>query len=303
MMTSVSAPAKTPSLLDRQRAESAQPLCTTQRALLTLFLTAAALLFTASSLSAPAPAHRIRSADLARSIIRRRAREASASAGGEALSSSSSSSLPRMAAADLLSLRPLTSAALAVDGASAQPAAFPPPPPPAARAPAPASVADPTCHARLHTAYVDNKLAQAAASWRSRGLIQGQVGPRASASLGQSAAWAALVRPYRAWFPHRRYDPYPYPNPNLFRVGTPTIWANGRPCGASASRASTWPTPPNAAPPARRTCPCLTLTLTRTRTRTRTRIRTRTRTLTNTNPSANPGPIRKPGACSRVRQA
>ena len=202
-MTSVSAPAKTPSLLDRQRAESAQPLCTTQRALLTLFLTAAALLFTASSLSAPAPAHRIRSADLARSIIRRRAREASASAGGEALSSSSSS-LPRMAAADLLSLRPLTSAALAVDGASAQPAAFPPPPPPAARAPAPASVADPTCHARLHTAYVDNKLAQAAASWRSRGLIQGQVGPRASASLGQSAAWAALVRPYRAWLPHRR---------------------------------------------------------------------------------------------------
>ena len=150
-MSSVSAPAKTPSLLDRQRAESAQPLCTTQRALLTLFLTAAALLFAASSLSAPAPAHRIRSADLARSIIRRHAREAAASADGEDLSSSSSSSLPRTAAADLLSLRPLTSTALTVDGASAQPAAFPPPPPPAARAPAPASVADPTCHARLYT--------------------------------------------------------------------------------------------------------------------------------------------------------
>ena len=154
-MSSVSAPAKS-SLLDRQRAESAQPLCTTQRALLTLFLTAAALLFAASSLSAPAPAHRIRSADLARSIIRRHAREAAASAGGEDLlssssSSSSSSSLPRTAAADLLSLRPLTSTALTVDGASAQPAAFPPPPPPAARAPAPASVADPTCHARLYT--------------------------------------------------------------------------------------------------------------------------------------------------------
>ena len=193
-MSSVSAPAKTPSLLDRQRAESAQPLCTTQRALLTLFLTAAALLFTASSLSAPAPAHRIRSADLARSIIRRRAREASASAGGEALSSSSSSSLPRMAAADLLSLRPLTSAALAVDGASAQPAAFPPPPPPAARAPAPASVADPTCHARLYTDYVDNKLARAAASWRSRGLIQGQLGPRAAPSFGQPRPISRLGR-------------------------------------------------------------------------------------------------------------
>ena len=157
-MSSVSAPAKTPSLLDRQRAESAQPLCTTQRALLTLFLTAAALLFAASSLSAPAPAHRIRSADLARSIIRRHAREAAASADGEDLSSSSSSSsLPRTAAADLLSLRPLTSTALTVDGASAQPAAFPPPPPPAARAPAPASVADPTCHARLHTDYMGER--------------------------------------------------------------------------------------------------------------------------------------------------
>jgi hypothetical protein len=157
-MSCNSAPAKsTPSLLDRQRAESAQPLCTTQRALLTLFLTAAALLFTASTLSAPSPAHRIRSADLARSIIRRHAREAEASAGGGAVSPSSSFTLPRTAAADLLSLRPLTSSALAVDDASAQPAAFPPPPPPAARAPAPASVADPTCHARLHTDYMGER--------------------------------------------------------------------------------------------------------------------------------------------------
>ena len=190
VMSPVSAPAKT-SLLDRQRAESAQPLCTAQRALLTLFLTAAALLLTASTLSAPAPAHRIRSADLARSIVRRHAREASASAGGATLpssTSSSSSSLPRTAAADLLTLRPLTSAALGVDGGSAQPAAFPPPPPPAARAPAPASVADPTCHARLHTDYMGER----APVW----------------GLGKPG------QPYPNPIPNPNPDPDPYPNPN-----------------------------------------------------------------------------------------
>ena len=191
VMSPVSAPAKT-SLLDRQRAESAQPLCTAQRALLTLFLTAAALLFTASTLSAPAPAHRIRSADLARSIVRRHAREASASAGGATLpssTSSSSSSLPRTAAADLLTLRPLTSAALGVDGGSAQPAAFPPPPPPAARAPAPASVADPTCHARLHTDY-----------------------------MGERAPVWGLGKPGQP-YPNSNPDPDPDPNPNPTILG------------------------------------------------------------------------------------
>ena len=136
-----------PSLLDRQRAEEAAPLCTAQRALLTLFFAAAAMLFAVSTLSAPAPPHRIHSADLARSALKRRAL-----VGHAAAAQASSSSLPHTTAADQLLLRPMSGAMEL--GTEAAPQLHPPPPSPA---PAPAGVADATCHARMHTDYMGER--------------------------------------------------------------------------------------------------------------------------------------------------
>ena len=118
-----------PSLLDKHRAEEAQPVCGVQRVLLVLFTLAAVLLFfvnMASSTVAPARV-RVSGADLAAQVLRRRA----ASQHHEDAGHASAMSLP-----------PPSQTLVQVTS--------PPPPSPMA----PAGVSDRTCHARLNTDYM-----------------------------------------------------------------------------------------------------------------------------------------------------
>lgn len=124
-----------PSLLDRHRAEEAQPVCTAQRALLASFSVAAGLLFLVSMTTAPPPMSRVRSSDVARSAIKHR----SLAAAGAVSGATPRNAVPLMEEQGLRSSPPPPSAAL-----SAPP-------------PSPAGVADKTCHARLHTDYMGER--------------------------------------------------------------------------------------------------------------------------------------------------
>ena len=131
MPTTVVAPALQPSLLERDRAAAAQSACTVQRALGTLFGVAAGLLFIVSMSSGPAPAP----AQIRRAPVLRKPRSAVAATTTAAASPPTPSLRPPPP-----SLRPP-----------------PPPPPPSLQPAAAAGVADPTCHARLHTDYMGER--------------------------------------------------------------------------------------------------------------------------------------------------
>ena len=108
------------SLLIRQKAEDAKPVCSTQASLLAVFGVSAILLIIVNTGIVATPRPTMSSAEVAG--IQRR--------------------------------RHLASDALARATAMAVEAASPPPPPPPTSQPSPAGVADGTCHARLHTDYM-----------------------------------------------------------------------------------------------------------------------------------------------------
>jgi len=122
-----------PSLLDRHRAEEAQPVCTPQRALLLSFSVAGCLLFLVSVNTVSPPVMRVRSSDIARRAMEHR----SLAAAGAVSGATSRAAVPLMEDQGL----------------------SPPPPPTALSAPppSPAGVADKTCHARLHSDYMGER--------------------------------------------------------------------------------------------------------------------------------------------------